>query len=224
MQEFVKSLSDRTEFVFVLVVAFGYFIYLSLLSATYPAPYQQTTTADLYALLVLELKILIVILPVLYVRGWTLQRVGLMPNVKETYVGVALAVATYVAYFPLLSVALFLFPGLDSSIAENELGSQKLSLLAVIAVCIINSFFEELFLCGYIMTSVMKKRNVWVAINASVFLRLLYHLYQGPLGAINIILTGVVFSYWFARTGRLWPLIVAHGLLNFYILLDYTDF
>ncbi len=59
MQEYVKSLSDRTEIVFVLVVAFGYFMYLSLLSAIYPAPNQQTTTADLYALLVLELKILI---------------------------------------------------------------------------------------------------------------------------------------------------------------------
>jgi membrane protease YdiL (CAAX protease family) len=42
-----------------------------------------------------------------------------------------------------------------------------------------------------------------------------YHLYQGVLGALTIAPVGLLFAYWYVRSGRLWPLIVAHGLIDF---------
>ena len=42
-----------------------------------------------------------------------------------------------------------------------------------------------------------------------------YHFYQGALGVLSITPMGPLFAYWFARTGRLWPLVVAHALQDF---------
>jgi hypothetical protein len=51
-------------------------------------------------------------------------------------------------------------------------------------------------------------------VNVSVAIRLLYHLYQGGIGVIGIIPFGLIFAWWYARIGRLWPLFVAHGLTD----------
>jgi uncharacterized protein len=80
---------------------------------------------------------------------------------------------------------------------------------------VLNSIFEELFLCGYLMTRLMQTRGFWLAVNVSTAIRLTYHLYQGSGGVVSIVTTGLIFGYWFARTQQLWPPIVAHGYLNF---------
>ncbi|TMG91207.1 MAG: CPBP family intramembrane metalloprotease [Betaproteobacteria bacterium] len=41
-------------------------------------------------------------------------------------------------------------------------------------------------------------------------LRVLYHLYQGPLGAIYIVVFGIVLAIYYLRTKQLWPGIFAH--------------
>jgi membrane protease YdiL (CAAX protease family) len=53
----------------------------------------------------------------------------------------------------------------------------------------------------------------------SVAIRLAYHLYQGPLAVIPIALFGVIVTVVYVRMGRLWPAIVAHGILDFVGLL-----
>ena len=62
----------------------------------------------------------------------------------------------------------------------------------------------------------------WATICVSVALRLLYHLYQGPMGVLGIIPIGLLFAFWFAKMGRLWPVIVAHGLMDLIGLLAYS--
>ena len=56
--------------------------------------------------------------------------------------------------------------------------------------------------------------GMWIAINVSTVVRLLYHLYQGPIGVITIVPMGLLYGYLYARTRQLWPLIVAHVLLD----------
>jgi membrane protease YdiL (CAAX protease family) len=87
-------------------------------------------------------------------------------------------------------------------------------LATIVLVSPVNAFFEEVFVCGYVMTALHRKENVWFALNASVAIRLLYHLYQGPLGVLSVIPFGLIFGYWYARTGRLWPVIVAHSAID----------
>jgi membrane protease YdiL (CAAX protease family) len=42
-----------------------------------------------------------------------------------------------------------------------------------------------------------------------------YHFYQGILGAVVNLAIGAVFTGCYVRHGKLWPLIVAHAMLDF---------
>lgn len=74
---------------------------------------------------------------------------------------------------------------------------------------------EETIAVGYLMTRLKDLRwSPYAAIAASALLRGAYHLYQGWPMALGNVVMGVVFAYWFHRTGRLGPLIVAHWTLD----------
>jgi membrane protease YdiL (CAAX protease family) len=60
--------------------------------------------------------------------------------------------------------------------------------------------------------------GVTTAVNVSAAIRVFYHFYQGAVGVVGIAPMALLFAYWFARTGRLWPLIVAHALTDFWAL------
>ena len=56
--------------------------------------------------------------------------------------------------------------------------------------------------------------NPTAALLASSVLRGVYHLYQGYGAGLGNIVMGLVFGYVWLRTGRLWPLIIAHGVID----------
>jgi membrane protease YdiL (CAAX protease family) len=78
-----------------------------------------------------------------------------------------------------------------------------------------NALLEEVIVVGYLLTRLQQlKWGVPAAIAASAILRGAYHLYQGwPMGVGNAIM-GIVFAWYYARTGRVGPLIAAHALLD----------
>ena len=84
----------------------------------------------------------------------------------------------------------------------------------ILALSVLNSLFEVLFVCGYLSTALQAKKGFWFAVNASAGLRLIYHLYQGPWAVISILPIGLAFAIWFAQTRQLWPLVVAHALFD----------
>ncbi len=92
----------------------------------------------------------------------------------------------------------------------------------MIAVSIINPIFEETFVCGYVVSVLKERADVTTAVTISTAIRLLYHLYQGPIAFISIIPFGLVLGYSYAGTGRLWPVIVAHGLGDFIVFVGYA--
>jgi membrane protease YdiL (CAAX protease family) len=56
----------------------------------------------------------------------------------------------------------------------------------------------------------------------STGIRLLYHLYQGTIGVITVVPMGLLYGYLFVRTKQLWPLVLAHILLDIVGLLMAT--
>jgi membrane protease YdiL (CAAX protease family) len=44
------------------------------------------------------------------------------------------------------------------------------------------------------------------------------HLYQGPLRVVGMAALGGALTVYYYRTRRLWPVVVAHGLLDFLAL------
>ncbi|MBV8840703.1 MAG: CPBP family intramembrane metalloprotease, partial [Alphaproteobacteria bacterium] len=148
-------------------------------------------------------------------RGWTPRLLGLDFHARDWLVGVALSVAIFIAYNAIAIIAALVFP-LQRPVIT---GTTSVSLLNFLALSVVNPVFEEVFVCGYVVTTLQKSRGAWTAINVSTAIRLSYHLYQGAYGVLGIVPTGLIFAWWFAATGRLWPAIVAHGLLNLVVLL-----
>ena len=226
MRHYLQGLSPRAEFVIVIALAFGYFIVGSLVSVFWPAARGAMSDARLGTLLGYELTLMALLLPFLRMRGWTLERIGLRPDAVDTLIGIGLAVGAYLTFAFAYEIIADLWPQAAEAMRGPPVGSggasPGLSLSAVVAVSVINPVFEEIFVCGYVVSALRKRPDPWTGINVSVAIRLLYHLYQGAIAAIFIVPFGLIFAIWYAWTGRLWPLIVAHALWDFIGLLHYV--
>lgn len=78
-----------------------------------------------------------------------------------------------------------------------------------------NGFAEEAVVVGYFMT---RLRQLGLGSGAtlwwSALLRGGYHLYQGVGAGLGNLLMGLVYGRWYQATNRLWPLVIAHGLID----------
>jgi uncharacterized protein len=88
----------------------------------------------------------------------------------------------------------------------------------LLAVSLVNPLFEELLVCGYVVSALRNRQGLELAMAISVAIRAGYHTYQGTEGVMATIVLGTLCCIWFARTGRLWPLVVAHAVLDFWPL------
>ena len=149
------------------------------------------------------------------------ERLGLKPTLRDTFIGFGLAIAAYVGLFALWIVLM------AANLKPSYLGggaspvNGHLLTISVIAVSAINPIFEEVFVCGYLITLARQKGRLALGVNASVALRLAYHLYQGGVGVVGVIPFGLVLAWWYGKTGRLWPAVVAHAATDLTAMLEY---
>ena len=211
----LRALHPRTELAIVFLVAFG------------PARYQLAVRplifeATLWHTVLYELVILGVLGSFLSLRGWTPQSVGLAPvGVRSALAGLGLALLAYIAYAATWFAVAPLLP--HAAVRAHTLVAPGLSWAAVALVSTVNPLFEEIFVAGYVVTAVKRQSNVGLAVAVSVAIRVSYHLYQGALGVVMALPMGLVFTLAFARYGRLWPLVIAHALLDFVGLALYVS-
>jgi membrane protease YdiL (CAAX protease family) len=86
-----------------------------------------------------------------------------------------------------------------------------------------NGVLEEIVVVGYLITRLRETGwGVAAAVTFSALLRGTYHLYQGFGAFLGNAIMGVVFALFFLRTRRLWPLILAHTVLDVVAFLGYT--
>jgi membrane protease YdiL (CAAX protease family) len=214
---------ERTEAVIVVFGAFGYALISTASYLFGVRPGAAITEHHLRFLLVYEPTTLVILGGFLHIRGWTFKRVGLSPRFIDTLIGIGLAIGSYAAYVALwiLASAAHLQPTFLNG-ARSAVGGH-FALPTVIAVSILNPLFEELFVCGYVITAAKERGHLALGVNASIAIRLAYHLYQGGVGVVGIIPLGMIFAVWFSRTGRLWPVVVAHGLTDFVGLVSFVN-
>ena len=105
---------------------------------------------------------------------------------------------------------------------QAKLKFGTLSFGSVALVSIINPIFEEVLVCGYVITVLKARRSFWYAVNVSVALRVTEHLYQGSGGVLSILPMALVSAIWFARTNRIWPVILMHAAFDFIACLPYV--
>lgn len=111
----------------------------------------------------------------------------------------------------------------DIVLAPETLHSWTWFILIVAAVQ--NAVLEEVVAVGYLMTRLADSGwNAAATITASALLRGSYHLYQGVGQGIGNVFMGIVFGWWYHRTGRVMPLIIAHALIDIVAFLGYAFF
>jgi membrane protease YdiL (CAAX protease family) len=76
---------------------------------------------------------------------------------------------------------------------------------------------------GFLLTRLRQLRfSPVAAVIVTSVLRGLYHLYQGFGAGLGNLVMGLVFGYVYVRTGRLWPLIVAHAVIDAVAFVGYA--
>lgn len=86
-----------------------------------------------------------------------------------------------------------------------------------------NGFAEELVVVAWLSTRLRQLRISWAWVfAASALLRGSYHLYQGYSAGLGNIIMGVIYLWYFKRTGRIWPLVIGHGLIDTLAFVGYA--
>lgn len=113
--------------------------------------------------------------------------------------------------------------GLNAEVEPSGLRTSWWRIPVLILAAFANGFAEEVVVVGYLITRLRQLglSQPW-AVFASGTLRGLYHLYQGIGAGLGNLAMGVVFGYAWCRTGRLWPLVIAHGIIDTVAFVGYV--
>ncbi len=113
--------------------------------------------------------------------------------------------------------------GMNAEVEPSALHDTWWRIPVLIIAAFANGFAEEIIVVGYLITRLQQLgvSRRW-AVLASSALRGLYHLYQGFGAGLGNLVMGVVFGEVWCRTGRLWPLIIAHGLIDTVAFVGYA--
>lgn len=113
--------------------------------------------------------------------------------------------------------------GLSVTIVPSSLHDHWWRLPVLVLSAIANAVAEEIIVVGYLITRL--RALGWSenrSLAASALLRGSYHLYQGLGGGLGNLVMGVIFGRYWQRTGRLWPLILAHATIDSVAYIGYT--
>lgn len=159
----------------------------------------------------------------LWRSGFALRQIGLgRPQWRPDILGgVGLAALIGIPGLALYQIARLL--GLNASVEPAELYDTWWRIPVLLAASFANGWAEEIIVVGFLLT---RLRQLGVspakAIVASSVLRGLYHLYQGFGAGLGNLAMGLIFGYVWHRTGRLWPLIIAHALIDAVAFVGYA--
>jgi len=85
---------------------------------------------------------------------------------------------------------------------------------------LLNPFFEELIVRAYLMTEIGELTGSWIlAVGVSVVFQAGYHIYYGWPVAVSLGFQFLVFALYYAKTRRAAPIILAHGIFDFWALI-----
>lgn len=137
--------------------------------------------------------------------------------------GVLLAVVIGVPGLGLVYLARLL--GVSAQIVPAALPAIWWAIPVLILSAAQNAVLEELVVVGYLLNRLRELGwPGWRALIASALLRGSYHLYQGFGGFVGNAIMGLIFGYFYQRTRRVLPLIIAHTILDVVSFVGYTLF
>jgi uncharacterized protein len=113
--------------------------------------------------------------------------------------------------------------GFSAEVVPTELTDTWWRIPVLVIAAFANGWAEEVIVIAYLLNRFDQlgvsavKGVVW-----SSLLRGGYHLYQGFGAGVGNFIMGLVFGYAYRRWGRLWPLIIAHGIIDTVAFVGYA--
>jgi membrane protease YdiL (CAAX protease family) len=211
VREAIRRLSPRSEFFLVLALCFGYFVVSSAIVLFLGVHQFNMTTGRVIRGVLVELALMAISAWVLHVRGWDFGRLGLRFSWPALLAGVPLFIAYIVLYWGTFLLAVRIYPDAQRIQVMKMIPAAPFSVFVIFIV--INSLFEEAAVTGYVVTA-LSDQGAPLSITASALIRLLYHLYQGPIASISVLPLGLLFALVYWRWRNLWPLMTAHTIAN----------
>jgi membrane protease YdiL (CAAX protease family) len=178
------------------------------------------TDGGLLGVLALELAMLLAWLRPLGRRGWSLRGVTHPIEPVDVMTGVSVAFIALIGYWILFAVIAAVSPAYARAASAIHIGGSVSAWVAIL-VSIVNPCAEELLYLGFVANA-LRKEGAAVAFSASVLLRVLVHVYQGPLGVISNVPFGAVLAAYYLATGRIWPAILAHSVMDLIALIRFA--
>ncbi len=176
-----------------------------------PGYMPELTTSRLLLSLGMQIVVAFLIGAFLLHRGWPLAQIIGQPAWRDLATGIGIF-AIVMAVAAALGLVMTATQG-SARVASELRTVVHVSTGAALLGAIINPLFEELLWFGYWFRR-LEARGVWLAAVVSLALRTLAHLWKGPVGALTIIPTGVIFTIVYLKTRRLWPIIIAHMAMD----------
>ncbi|MFT4044735.1 MAG: CPBP family intramembrane metalloprotease [Gordonia sp. (in: high G+C Gram-positive bacteria)] len=155
--------------------------------------------------------------------GVTLGRVGLTwpPRGRDLPPGVLLAAVIGLPGLGLVAVARAL--GANAHLVPAETAGAWWRWPVWIILAIGNAAAEEIVVVAYFITRLRQLRlGVNSSLAASAVLRGGYHLYQGVGAGLGNLVMGLVFGRYYQLTDRVWPLVIAHSVMDVVAFLGYA--
>ncbi|AZG46890.1 CPBP family intramembrane glutamic endopeptidase [Gordonia insulae] len=159
----------------------------------------------------------------LWRSGIGLQRVGLGRWSPRRDVPVGLGLAALIGLPGLALVAIARALGMNAHLVPSEVDGVWWRWPILILIAIGNAAAEEIIVVAYFITRLRQlgtSENTSLA--ASAVLRGGYHLYQGVGAGLGNIVMGLVFGRFFQITSRVWPLVIAHALIDIVAFVGYA--
>lgn len=159
----------------------------------------------------------------LWRAGVGLHRIGLRrwPQAREWLGGAGLAALIGIPGLGLYFLAVAL--GVNRMVLPSTLDGPWWEPVILTLSAAGNALAEEILVVGYLLTRL--RQLGWsenAGLLASAVLRGSYHFYQGLGGFVGNMIMGLIFGRVWQRTNRLWPLVIAHTLLDVVAFVGYA--
>lgn len=220
----------QLEFGLLLFIAIGPLLAASIFSIAREFPKMDPAFLDLQVIngLILEIGSIALLVYVLFRQNRSLSDLGFVFSKRNIIHSIALVfvafIANYIAFyiFSILS-QLILGHGLPKAEFQTVLDSGFT--LPLLLFILINPFFEELIVRAYLITEIefFSKSTINAGL-FSVFIQVSYHLYQGVANALTMVGVFSIFTIYYIKKRRIWPIILAHVYLDLYAYAFYFFF
>jgi membrane protease YdiL (CAAX protease family) len=212
--QLLRRLPPSAELAVINLICFGPFAALSLAGVFRRDTLLIYDDRRLYTIVAIEIVCGTLAALVLHARGWKVSDFGLRINMPLTIAGMILFIVANVliaGFYQLFTAA----TGTDPAAATTPVA--RASWPALLVLLAIDPLYEETFEVGYNLRA-GERYGAPFAISLSATIRLICHLYQGPIAPVTILPLGIIFAAVYWRWRRVWPLAVAHGMAGYFAM------